>query len=277
MCQKVTRLCCLSAGSLTAWIKKRPKKRRARSLRRKTRKSTRKSMRVVTAQVSLPKAAAVAAAATVTVAQIQKAAESSKAEIKRRARKKIPVGITAPKLSTESRVKRHRRAGAGHGALAVERSLPKKSPEITDRPAPRGDGAGVDTAAREKRGGQAEVKRDGNVTAGTDREPTAPGPAWTGAGAAAETKTGVAAETWRGAGAAQRGGRAEGRGAGAKIEATGSADTFTSLFDRVSPTTDMCFIFSSAEKINFSLFYLSKLSAPLKKCSLQSDNFLVAQ
>lgn len=103
-------MCRLSAGSLIAWTKKRPKKR-TRSRRRKTRKSTRKSMRVVTVQVTLPKAAA---AATVTAAQIQKAAESSKAEIKRRARKKIPVGITAPKLSAESRVKRHRRAGAGH-------------------------------------------------------------------------------------------------------------------------------------------------------------------
>lgn len=199
-------------------------------------------MRVVTVQVTLPKAAAVR------VTQIQKAAESSKAEIERRVRKKIPVGITAPKLSAESRVKRHHRAGAGHGALAVQRSLPKRCPEIIDRPA-RGDGAGVDTAAREKRGGQAEVKRDGDMTAGTDREPTAPSPAWTGAGAAAETKTGVAAETRRGAGAAQRGEKAEGRGAGAKIRAAGSADTFTFLFESVGPTTEMCFIFCLAEKI----------------------------
>lgn len=88
-----------------------------------------------------------------------------------------------------------------------ERSLPKRSPEITDRPAPRGDGAEVDTAARERTGGRTEVKRDGDMTAGTDREPTAPGPAWTGAGAAVEAKTGVAVEMKRGAGAAQRGGR----------------------------------------------------------------------
>lgn len=172
-------------------------------------------MRVVTAQVTLPKAAAAA-----TATRIQKATESSKAEIERRAKKKIPVGITAPILSAESRVKRHHRAGAGHGALAPERSLPKRSPEITDRPTLTGDGAGVDTAARERRGGRTEVMRNGDVTAVTDGEPTAPGPAWTGAGAAAEAKTGVTAETSRGAGAAQRGGRARGR-AGAKIEAAG--------------------------------------------------------
>lgn len=189
-------------------------------------------MRVVTAQVTPP-----TAAAAVTAAQIQKAAESSRAKIERRARKKIPVGITAPRLSGESRVKRPRRAGAGHGALAADRSAPKRSPEITDRPGPRGDGAGVVTAARERRGGRTEVKRDGDVTAGTDREPAAPGPARTGAGAAAEAKAGVAAERGRGAGAAQRGGRAgagAGRGAGAggrgaKTEAEGSADGFASL------------------------------------------------
>lgn len=197
-------MCSCSAGSSIAWTNTRPRKRRVRSRRRKARKSTRKSMRVVTAQVT--PLAAVAVAATATVAQIRKAVESSRAKIERRARKKIPVGITAPRLSAESRVKRPRRAGAGHGALAAERSAPKRSPEIIDRPGPRGDGAGVDTAARERRGGRTEVKRDGDVTAGTDREPAAPCPAWTGAGAAAEAKTGVAAETGRGAGAAQRGG-----------------------------------------------------------------------
>lgn len=86
----------------------------------------------------------------------------------------------------------------------------------------------MDTAARERRSGWTEVKRDGDVTAGTDVEPTAPGLAWTRAGAAAEAKTGVAAEMRRGARAAQRGGRAGaraaaggGRGAGAKTEVAG--------------------------------------------------------
>lgn len=265
-------MCSCSAESSIAWTNTRPRKRRARSRRRKARKSTRKSMRVVTAQVTPPAAVAVAA----TVAQIRKAVESSRAKIERRARKKIPVGITAPRLSAESRVKRPRRAGAGHGALAAERSAPKRSPEIIDRPGPRGDGAGVDTAARERRGGRTEVKRDGDVTAGTDREPAAPCPAWTGAGAAAEAKTGVAAETGRGAGAAQRGGRSAagaGRGAGAgggrgaKTEAEGSADGFTSLFESVGPTTEMCFIFSLPENIVFFFIIcnVGKQSAPFEK------------
>lgn len=277
-------MCSCSAESSIAWTNTRPRKRRARSRRRKARKSTRKSMRVVTAQVTPPTAAAVAA--TATVAQIQKAVESSRAEIERRARKKIPVGITAPRLSAESRVKRPRRAGAGHGALAARRSAPKRSPEIIDRPGPRGDGAGVDTAARERRGGRTEVKRDGDMTAGTDREPAAPCPAWTGAGAAAEAKTGVAAETGRGTRAAQRGGRSEagaGRGAGggrgAKTEAEGSADGFTSLFESVGPTTEMCFIFSLAENICFfSLFVMSVNSLlSLKKWSLSRVGFLFVQ
>lgn len=76
------------------------------------------------------------------------------------------------------------------------------------------------------------------MTAGTDRKATVPGLACAGAGAAAETKTGVAAET------AQRGAKAEGRRAGAKIEAAGSTDTFTFLFDCVGHTTEVCFIFS---------------------------------
>lgn len=277
-------MCSCSAESSIAWTNTRPRKRRARSRRRKARKSRRKSMRVVTAQVTPP----AAVAATATVAQIRKAVESSRAKIERRARKKIPVGITAPRLSAESRVKRPRRAGAGHGALAAERSAPKRSPEIIDRPGPRGDGAGVDTAARERRGGRTEVKRDGDVTAGTDREPAAPCPAWTGAGAAAEAKTGVAAETGRGAGAAQRGGRSEagaGRGAGAgggrgaKTEAEGSADGFTSLFESVGPTTEMCFIFSLAENIvYFSLFVMSVNSLlRLKKWSLSRVGFLFVQ
>lgn len=213
-------MCSCFAESLITWTNTRPRKRKARSRRRKARKSTRKSMRVATAQVTPPKVAA----AVATAAQIQKAAESSIAEIERRARKKIPVGITAPRLSAESRVKRPRRAGAGHGALAAETSAPKSSPEITYRPGPRGDGAGVDTAAQERRGGRTEVKRDGDVTAGTARKPAAPGPAWTGAGAAAEAKTDVAAEMGRGAVVAQRGGREEagaGRGAGGGRGANG--------------------------------------------------------
>lgn len=235
-------------------------------------------MKVVTVQVTPPKAAAAAAAVIVTVARIQKATVSSRAKRERRARKKIPVGITAPRLSSKSRVKRPPLVGAGHRALAPDRSGLKRSPEITDKQGLRGDRAGVDTAAQKTRASWREVKRDGDATAGTGRGLAAPSPAWTGAGAAreagrTEVKTGVTAETGRGTEAAQMGGRAErqtrgagaGRGGrrkgaeggvgagrkerGARTEAEGSTDWFSSLSDNMGHTKNNLFYASLAVNV----------------------------
>lgn len=212
-------------------------------------------MKVVRVQVTPPKAAAVAAVAVVvvlTVARIQKATASSRAKRERRTRKKIPVGITAPRVSDKSRVKRPPLGGAGRPALMPDRSGLKRSPEITDKQGRRGDGAGVETATQRKRSSWRKVKTERDTTAGTGRDQAAPSPPWTGVGAAreagrTEVKTGVTVEMVRGTEAAQTEGRAEqqmregkkeraGEGAGArgeekeaKKEPKESTDSFISL------------------------------------------------
>lgn len=185
---------------------KRPRKRRAKNRRRKAKESTRKSKKVVTVQVT-PAAAAVV---VVTMTLIQKATASSRAKRERQKRRKIPVGITGPTVSSKSRVKETPLAGAGRRALTPDGSDATKSPEITDRQGQRGDGAGVTTTARRARSSWTEVKREGDTTAGTGRDMAAR----TGVGAAreagrTEVKTGVTAETGRGAEVAQMEGRAD--------------------------------------------------------------------
>lgn len=169
--------------------------------------------------MTLPIAAAavVVVAVMVTVTQIQTAVESSRAKRKRRTRKKIPVGITALRASGESRVrKRPPLIGAGHRALTPDRSGLKRSREITDKQGQRGEGAGVDTAARRTRSSWREVERERETAAGTGRDRAAPSSARTEAGAAreagrTEVKTGVTAETVRGTEVAQMEGEAEQR------------------------------------------------------------------
>ncbi len=203
---------------------RRPRKRRARNRRRKAKENTRKSMKVVTARVTPPAAAAAAAVVVVvvTVAQIQTVTASSRAKRKRRTRKKIPVGITALRVSRESRVrKRPPLIGAGHRALTPDRSGLKRSPEISDKQGQRGEGAGVDIAAQRTRSSWKEVKRERDTTAGTGRDLAAPGLAWTEAGAVrkagrTEVKTGVTAEMVRGTEAAQMEGEAEQQMGGAE-------------------------------------------------------------
>lgn len=168
-------------------------------------------MKVVTVQVTPPIAAAVV---VLTAAQIQKAMASSRAKRERRTRKKIPVGITAPRVSSKSRVKRPPLVGAGHAALTPDRRGLKRSPEITDKQGQRGDGAGVDTAAQRTRSSWREVKREGDTAAGTGRDQAAPSLPWTEVGAAREAgrkvvKTGVTVEMVRGTEVAQMEGRAE--------------------------------------------------------------------
>lgn len=102
-------------------------------------------MKAVTAQVTPPVAAAAAL-----VAQIWTAMPSSRAkrEIRTR-RKKNPAGITAQRVRDVSRVrKRPPLTGAGHRALALDRSSLKRSPEIIDKQGQRGEGAGVENAAQ---------------------------------------------------------------------------------------------------------------------------------
>lgn len=169
-------------------------------------------MKVVTVQVTPPIAAA--AAVVLTAPRIQKAMASSRAKRERRTRKKIPVGITAPRVSSKSRVKRPPLVGAGHAALTLDRRGLKRSPEITDKQGRRGDGAGVDTAAQRTRSSWREVKREGDTAAGTGRDLAAPSLPWTEVGAAreagrTEVKTGVTVEMVRGTEVAQMEGRAE--------------------------------------------------------------------
>lgn len=134
-------------------------------------------MKAATAARVTPPAAAVA---VVTVAQIQTARASSRAKRERRTRRKIPVGITARRASGESRVrKRPPLIGAGHRVLAPDTSGLKRSPEITDERGQRGEGAGVDIAARRTRSSWREVKRERDTTAGTGRGLAAPSLAWT--------------------------------------------------------------------------------------------------
>lgn len=176
-------------------------------------------MKVVTVQVTPPIAAA--AVVVLTAAQIQKAMASSRAKRERRTRKKIPVGITAPRVSSKSRVKRPPLVGAGHAALTPDRRGLKRSPEITDKQGQRGDGAGVDTAAQRTRSSWREVKREGDTAAGTGRDQAAPSLPWTEVGAAREAgrkvvKTGVTVEMVRGTEVAQMEGRAEQQRRGAE-------------------------------------------------------------
>lgn len=177
-------------------------------------------MKVVTARVTPPiAAAAVAAVVIVTVAQIQ---TSSRAKRERRTRKKIPVGITALRASGESRVrKRPPLTEAGHRVLTLDTSGLKRSPEIIDKQGQRGEGAGVEIAARRSRSSWREVKRERDTTAGTGRDRAAPSLAWTGVGAAreagrTEVKTGVTVEMGRGTEVAQMEGEAEQQMGGAE-------------------------------------------------------------
>lgn len=86
-------------------------------------------MKAATARVTPPVAAAV-----MIVAQIQTVIVSPRARRERRTRKKIPVGITALSASDKSRVReRPLLTGAGHRALALDRSRLKRSLEIIDK------------------------------------------------------------------------------------------------------------------------------------------------
>ena len=199
--------CLCYTENSTVWKNRRPRRRRAKNKRRKAKESTRKSLKVVTARVTPPAAAAVVAVAVI-VAPIQTARASSRARRKRRTRKKIPVGITALRASGESRVKRPPLIEAGHGALTLDTSGPERSPEITSKQGQRGEGAGVDIAARRTRRSRREVTREGDATAGTGRDLAAPSLPWTEVGAAreagrTEVKTGITAEMGRGTEAAQ--------------------------------------------------------------------------
>lgn len=166
-------------------------------------------MRVATAQVTPPIAAAVI------VTQIQTVVASSRAQRERRTRKKVPVGITALRASGESRVgKGPRLPEAGHRALAPDTSGVKSAPQITGKQRLRGAGAGVRIAAQRTRSSRREVKRERGWTAGTGRERAAPGPPRTQGGAArkagrTEVKTGDTAEMMTGTEAAQMEGEAE--------------------------------------------------------------------
>lgn len=210
-------LCSCFAENLIAWKSRRPRKRRAKNRRRKAKENTRKSRRVVTTRVTPP-----AAAAIVIVAQIQTVMASSRAKRERRTREKIPVGITAPRASHESRVRKAPPViGAGHRALTLDRSSLKRSPEIIDRRGQRGERAGVEIAARRTRSSRREVKRERETTAGTGRDLAAPGLAWTEVGAArkagrTEVKTGVTVEMVRGTEVAQMEGKAEQQMGGAE-------------------------------------------------------------
>lgn len=195
---------------MIAWKSRRPRKRKAKNRRRKANENTRKSMKVVTAQVSPP-----IAAAAVIVAQIQTAMASSRAKRERRTRKKNPAGITARRARDESRVrKRPPLTGAGHQALALHTSGLKRSPEIIDKQGQRGEEAGVDSAARTTTSSWREVKRERGTTAGTGRDLVAPSLAWREVGAVreagrTEVKTDITVEMVRGTEVAQMEGEAE--------------------------------------------------------------------
>lgn len=162
------------------------------------------------------------AAAVVTVAQIQTVMASSRAKRERRTRKKIPVGITALRVSGESRVrKRPPLIGAGHRAPTLDRSSLKRSPEIIDKQGQRGEGPRVEIAALRTRSSRREVKRERDTTAGTGRDLAALSLAWTEVGAArkagrTEVKMGVTVELVRGTEVAQMEGRAEQQMGGAE-------------------------------------------------------------
>lgn len=220
----IEHLCSCFTENLIAWKGRRPKRRRAKNRRRRAKENRRKSMKVVTARVTPPIAAAVAA---VIVAPIQTAMASSRAKRERRTRKKIPVGITALRASGESRVReRPHLTEAGHGALTPDRSGVKRSPEIIDKQGQRGEGAGVEIAARRTRSSWREVKRERDTTAGTGRDLAAPSLAWTEVGAArkagrTEVKTGVTVEMGRGTEVAQMEGEAEQQMGGAEAGKSG--------------------------------------------------------
>lgn len=98
--------------------------------------------------------------------------------------------------------------GAGHRALALDRSGLKWRPEITDGQGQRGEGVRVGSAAQRKRSSWREVKRERDTAAGTGRDPAAPSLVRTEAGAATEAgrtevKTGITAEVGRGTEVAQ--------------------------------------------------------------------------
>lgn len=175
-------------------------------------------MKVVTAQVTPPIAAAVI------VAQIQTVVASPRAKRERRTRKKIPVGITALRASVKSRVrKRPLLTGAGHRALTLDRSGLKRSLEIIDKQRQRGEGAGVEIAAPSTRSSWREVKRERGPTAGTGRDLAAPSLAWTEVEAAreagrTEVKTDITVEMERGTEVAQKEGKAEQQMGGAEAE-----------------------------------------------------------
>lgn len=197
--------------NLIAWISRRPRRKRAKSRRISAKENKRKSMKAVTAQVTPPVAAAAAL-----VAQIWTAMPSSRAkrEIRTR-RKKNPAGITAQRVRDVSRVrKRPPLTGAGHQALALDRSSLKRSPEIIDKQGQRGEGAGVENAAQRIRQSWREVERERDPTAGTERDLAAPNLAWTEVGAAreagrTEVKIGITVEMLRGTQVAQMEGKEE--------------------------------------------------------------------
>lgn len=192
--------------NLIAWRSKRRRRRKAKSRRRRAKENTRKSMKVATTLVT-----PLVVAAVVIVAQIQTAGASSRARRVRRTRKKIPVGITARRASSKSRVRKGPPlTGAGQQALTPDRSGLKRSRQIIDTQGQRGEGAG----ARRTEWNWREVKRERDTAAGTGRNQAAPSPVWTEVGAAreagrTEVKTGVTAETGRRTEAAQMEGEAE--------------------------------------------------------------------
>lgn len=208
--------------NLITWKSRRPRKRRAKSRRRRAKENTRKSTKVVTVRVS-----PLIAAAAVIVAQIQITAASSRAKRERRTRKKNPAGITARRARDESRVrKRPLLTGAGHRALALDRSGLKRSPEIIDKQGQRGEEAGVDSAAWTSRSSWREVKRERGTTAGTARDLEAPSLAWREVGAAreagrTEVKTGITVEMVRGTEVTQMEGEAEQQMGGVEAEKGG--------------------------------------------------------
>lgn len=196
------------AENWIAWKRRRPRKRRAKNRRRKAKESIRKSRKVATVPVTPPTAAAAI------VAQIQTAMASSRAKRERRRRKRIPVGITALRVNSQSRVrKRPLLTGAGHRAPMLDRSSLKRSPEIIDKQGQRGEGAGVEIAAMRTRSKQREVKKERDTPAGTGRDLAAPSQAWTEVGATRETgrpevKTDIRVEMVRGTEVAQMEGKA---------------------------------------------------------------------
>lgn len=153
------------AGNSIVWKSRRPRKRRAKSRRRKAKKNTRKGMKAATVRLIPPVVAAVAVIAT----RIQKVRASPRAKRKRRTREKIPVGITAQRVSGKSRVRKGPLlTGAGHGAFTLDRGDLKRSLEIVDKQGQRGEGAGV--AAVALRVGWREAWREEGPTAGTGRD-----------------------------------------------------------------------------------------------------------